>query len=695
MKTFDKKNIRYNIMSLMIYAIGIIIIVKLFSLQIINGQEYLEKSNTRLTRETTVKASRGNILDCNGNILAGTKIKYSLELYKSKIEEQNLNNTILNAVKILEVNGDEYLDLFPISINPIQYKIQDEQKINKWLKKNEIDINTSVKEVLDYYIQKYGLVSYNLDDARKIIAVRYGIEEKSYTAMRPYTIAEDISQNSMLVFEEQKNSFPGIAIEKTPIRSYNYGSLASHTLGYVGRIDSEEYKALEGYSITDYIGKTGIEYSFEKYLKGQDGIKQTDMSIDGTITGEYITQEAVSGKDVTLTIDANIQQVTENSMKELIEKIRKGGFGQVHSAKSGAAVVLNVKTGEVLAMCSYPDFEPQLFLNGISNEKWNQYIGGERSALLNRTIQSAYAPGSVFKMATAIAGLESGNITNTETMYDTGIYYYGGSSWRCWSYTDYGRGHGELNVSGAIKHSCNYFFYETAKRMGIDTLVKYARYFGLGSKTGIELIGEEKGMLASKENAQNLGRQWYGGDTLNAAIGQGDNSFTPMQIAKYIAMITNGGNDIDITIIKEITAANKTSIDKKEIEKYINEKLGIKEKEQENLQISQETIKTVMEGMKSVATETGGTAYSVFRDFDIEVGGKTGSAENSTGDVHAWFTGFAPYDNPEIAVVVFVEDGGHGYYTATVARAIFESYFGTNEEIEEDRTAKPYTSQVN
>ena len=694
MKPLDKKNIRYNIMSLIIYAIGIIIIVKLFSLQIVNGEEYLEKSNSRLTRETVVKASRGNIFDCNGNILAGTKIKYSLELYKSKIETEQLNNTILNAINVLEKNSDTYIDEFPITINPIQYKFSDEEKTKNWLERKKIDVNSSAEQALNFYIEKYKLTNYSLEDARKIIAVRYGIEENGYTAMRAYTISENISEESVLIFEEQNNSFPGMAIEKTPIRSYTYGKLASHVLGYVGKISSEEYNSLEGYSISDYIGKTGIEYAFEGYLKGQDGIKQTDMSIDGTITGEYITEGAVSGDDVTLTIDANIQDVAEKSLKELIEKIRNGGFGRVYDAKSGAVVALNVKTGEVIAMSSYPDFEPQLFIDGISTEKWDEYTKGERSALLNRTIQSAYAPGSVFKMATAIAGLESGAITNTETIYDSGVYYYGGSSWRCWTYTDYGVGHGSLNVAGAIKHSCNYFFYETAKRMGIDTLVKYARYLGLGSKTGIELAGEETGMLASKETSAKLGQEWYGGNALNAAIGQGDNSFTPLQIAKYIAMITNGGHDIDITLIKEITKADGTTIDKDKVEEYINNRLGIKKEEKDDIQISEETIKTVMEGMRSVTTDTGGTAYSVFKNFEIEVGGKTGSAEAGK-NVNAWFTGFAPYDDPEIAVVVFVENGGHGYYTATVARAIFESYFGTNEDIKEDRTAKPYTGQNN
>lgn len=694
MKQLDKKNIRYNIMSMLIYVIGIIIIVKLFTLQIVNGKEYLEKSNSRLTRETTIKASRGNIVDCNNNVLAGTKIRYSLELYKSKIETEELNNTILRTINILETNKDKYIDEFPINIDTMEYTFSSDESKEKWLKDNKLDIGLTAQEVLEKYIEKYELDNFSKQDARKIIAVRYGIEKNGYTSMRAYVISEDVCAQSVLEFEEQSSNFPGIDIEKTPIREYIYGNLGSHILGYTGRISEEEYKKSEGYQISDYIGKTGIEYVFEKYLKGQDGLKQTDMSIDGTITGEYVTDEAESGANVMLTIDANLQKVAEESLKSTIEKICNGGFGKAYDAKSGAAVAINVKTGEIIAMCSYPDFEPQLFVDGISNEKWNEYTQEGRSALLNRAIQTACAPGSVFKMATAVAGLESGAITSTETINDTGKYYYGGTNWRCWSYTDYGVGHGYLNVSGAIKHSCNYFFYETARRMGIDTLVKYARYFGLGSKTGIELVGEEAGLLASKETSAALGKPWYGGDTLNAAIGQGDNSFTPVQVAKYIAMVTNGGHDIDVTLIKKIIKADGTEIDKTEIDNFINEKLGTKPQKKEDMNISQETISAVLEGMKSVTTETGGTAYSVFKDFNIEVGGKTGSAEAGK-NVNAWFAGFAPYEDPEIAVVVFVENGGHGYYIANVAKAIFESYFGSTEEIIEDRTAKPYTSQAN
>lgn len=431
----------------------------------------------------------------------------------------------------------------------------------------------------------------------------------------------------------------------------------------------------------------------EKYLKGQDGIKQTDMSIDGTTTAEYITKEAIGGSDIVLTIDAKLQQATEKALKENIEKINSGGFGEIHNSETGAAIVLDVRTGEILAMCSYPDFEPELFLKGISNQKWEEYTQEGKSALINRCIQSAYAPGSIFKMVSAIAGLETGSITIEETIKDLGRYPKGHNP-TCWILTSYGKTHGSLNVSGAIKHSCNYYFYELATRMGIEPLEKYATYFGLGQKTNVELPGEISGTLAGKTLYDKLDKTWYYGNTLSAIIGQAENNFTPIQIAKYIAMLANGGKQIEVSLIKEVIDADGVKLSNEEINKYINEKLGLKDNKQENLQIKEENLQAVLQGMKSVTTETGGTAYSVFKDFKIEVGGKTGSAE--AGDkVNAWFAGFAPFENPEIAVVVLVENADHGYYTAEVVRDILEVYFGINEEIEENKTAIPYSQIQN
>ena len=688
----DKKNIRYNILMVFVYIIGIILLIQLFNLQIVHGEEYLEKSSSRLTRETTILAARGNILDKNENILAGTDTKYSLEIYKSKIDENTLNNTLLEVVKVLEKNGDTYKDDFPVQINPIQFNI-DEEKRKNWLKSNNLSEDFTAEEVIQKYKEKYEIYNEDIEEVRKIIAIRYGIEKEGYSSMSSYTISDNISSKSVAVFEEQNLSFPGIDIETSPVRTYLRGSLASHTIGYIGSINEEEYKNNEEYFMNDYIGKAGVEYVFESYLRGKNGKKQTDMSIDGTTTGEYVTEEAIQGSDVVLTLDANLQYVAENALKNNIEKIRNGGFGEKRAVEAGAVVVLDIKSGEVLAMASYPEFEPELFINGISQDKWNEYTEEGKSALINRCMQSAYAPGSIFKMVSAVAGLETGAITATETIYDTGVYPKGHKP-RCWYYSSYGVGHGALNVSGAIKNSCNYYFYELITRMGIENLEKYAKYFGLGEKTNIELPGEVAGTLAGKSLYDRLGETWYYGNSLSAVIGQAENNFTPLQIAKYIAMLTNGGKDIDVTIVKEIINSDGTTEDTESIQKYTNDRLNLTKTDKEDLNIKQENLDVVLEGMKSVTTETGGTAYSVFKNFEIEVGGKTGSAE-AGGKVNAWFAGFAPYDDPEIAIVVMVENGSHGYYTAEVAKEIIEQHFRLKDEITENVTAIPYTEQAN
>ena len=362
---------------------------------------------------------------------------------------------------------------------------------------------------------------------------------------------------------------------------------------------------------------------------------------------------------------------------------------------------MNVKTGEVLAMASYPDYNPQSFANGISSEEWKSYNENKSYPLINKAIQSAYEPGSIFKMVTAIAGLESGNISLTEKINDTGVYKKYGAEWKCWYYTDYHRGHGYLNVIGAIQKSCNFFFYETADRMGIDTLDKYAKYFGLGTKTGVELPSEVSGTLASKEYAKSINASWNPGDTINAAIGQGYNKFTPLQMVKYISMVANGGNKIDVSIVKTIQNADGTEVSKDEIRKFVNEKLGISNNDQnEKINLNSQYVNAVKEGMRSVTSGEAGTAYARFKNFNIAVGGKTGSAEagkDAKGKdiVNAWFAAFAPYDDPEIAVVIMVENGGHGNYTAEAVRNIMAEYFGMNtQDVTEDMQANAYTESM-
>ena len=455
----------------------------------------------------------------------------------------------------------------------------------------------------------------------------------------------------------------------------------------MGRINEEEYKTRTDYGMNDYIGKLGIEYIFEEYLRGTVGTRQVDMDINGTTVAEYDTEEAIQGSDVVLTIDANLQKVAQEALTKNLEKLRNGSFGEKCDAKRGAVVVTNVKTGEILAMVSLPDYEPQLFLNGISDEKWNEYQ--DSKSLYNVAAQGSYAPGSIFKMVTAIAGLETGTITTTEKINDTGIYPHGHHP-ECW----YKAGHGLINVSDAIKKSCNYFFYEVGYRMGIENLEKYAQYFGLGEKTGAEVLSETSGTLAGKTYYDKIGETWYLGNTLSAAIGQAENSFSPLQMAKYISMLTNGGKNIDLTLVKTIINQDGTKVSEEEIKEFVNKKLNRESKEKQDLNIKQENLDAILEGMKSVTNESGGTAYSVFRNFDIEIGGKTGSAE-AGNKVNGWFVGFAPFDEPEIAIVVFVEGGMHGSYTAEVARDIIEEYFGMKaDKVIENNTINTYKQTI-
>lgn len=688
-------NLRYNLITILVYIVGIVLIVQLFNLQIVNGKEYRETSNTRLSRETVIKAARGSIKDRTGNLLVTTKMGFNIELYKTKINTTTLNKTILNTIKILENNNDKYINNLPISIEPFKFTIDDEESQVNWKKENDIKEDATPEQCFYELKEKYKIEQDNILEAYKIMVVRYEISRNGYSSIRPVTIAKDVSRESAVKLGEQSIYFPGISATNEPMVSYPSGSLASHILGYVGNITETELDGREDtYGINDVIGKVGIQYVFEEYLRGKDGIKQLDMSVDGTITDEYITQEAVAGSDVILTIDANLQAATEKALANNIKKIAGGGFSKRSDAKAGAAVVMNVKTGEILTMASYPDYEPELFVNGISQKKLDEYNKGDN--IFNRAISGVYAPGSTFKMITAIAGLETGVITPTEKINDIGVYKKAHEP-ACWIWNSYGMSHGWLNVTEAITHSCNYFFYEVGYRATIDNIAKYAKYYGLGEKTNVELPMEEKGIVATRDKAKERGDEWQIGETLSAAIGQSYNSYTPIQMAKYISMLANGGEPIDVTIVKSINDVNGNQVSKEDITKFVNAKLGLIKEKKENLNIKKENIDAILKGMKGVTSEEGGTAYSTFANFNIELGGKTGSAQTDVqGKINGWFVGFAPYEEPEIAVVVLVENAGSGSYTAEVARDILQEYFGMNmEKVEEDLTAMPSTEIQN
>ena len=680
--------IRFNIVTTIVYIIGIILLIQLFNLQIIHGAEYRETSNSRLTRESVIKAARGSIKDRTGVNLVSVDNGYSVEIYSSKVDDQELNNSIQKLIEILESNEDEFVDNLPIQVDPIQFTQESEEEQKNWKTSNNFDENLSAEEVFNKLKEEYEITTDDNVLARKIMAIRYEIDRNGYSTTRSVTIAKEISNTSAVQIREQNSMLAGMYVVTEPVVSYQSGSLASHVIGYVGAISAEEYEENKDiYSNDDIVGKSGIQYVFEDYLRGTDGVRQVDMTVDGAVTSEYTAEEAIAGSDVILTIDANLQKVAEDALKQNIEDIADGKFGEKYDAEAGAVVVMNVDTGEILAMASYPDYNPQKY--------YEEYTVDDTGKYLNRAISAAYPPGSTFKMAVAAAALDTDEITPTTRVNDRGVYPNSDGQ-ACWYYRSYGRGHGYLNVTQAIKYSCNYFFYDMGARIGIDTIAEYARKFGLGERTGIELEGEISGTVASREYAESLGQGWYLSDTLSAAIGQSYNNFTPIQMARYISMIANNGKNVDVSIVKSIIRSDGTEVSDEEIDNYVKEKIGTENENTEDVDLSEEDARAIKRGMRGVTSEAGGTAYSYFTDLDIEIAGKTGSAQTGVdGEAHAWFAGFAPYDDPEIAVVVFVEKGGSGGYTSDVAKKIIEEYFGMNSEtVTEDKDAESSVESV-
>lgn len=665
--------LRYNILTVLVYIIGIVLLIQLFNLQIIHGKEYRETSNTRLTRESSIEAARGTITDRKGNVLAATKTGYSIELYKTKTDNESLNNTILKMVKLLESNNDSYTNNFPITAD-YKFTLSSDEAIQNWKKQYNISEKASAKDCVYRFRDKYEISNTDMQDVLKIIAIRYEITTKGYSSTKSIKIAEDISKTSAIQFNEQNADFPGINIISQPIRIYTSGRLASHIIGYIGKInDTELQKKLdEGYESHDYIGKTGVEYTLEKYLRGKNGTKQLDMSVDGTIEDEYVQSEAVAGDTVSLTIDTDLQGKTEDIIKDAVQSLKQ----MKKKSSFGAAVLMNVNSGEILAMASYPNYSPEVFVGGINQKDWNELK--ENNALYDRAASGSYAPGSTFKMVTATAALEENKVSQTEVINDRGVYPYAHNP-VCWYYTQYHRGHGNVNIKQALQKSCNYFFYEMGRRLGIDTLDKYAEFFGLGQKTGVELSSETAGTLASKEIAEQKKKKWYLSDTLSAAIGQSYNAFSPLQMARYVSIVANGGNYINATVIKSIKDADGNEVSKDEIRKYVNELLGQNTDPVSDLKISKETLDIVKAGMRLV-TSPGGTAYAAFSSFGKSVAGKTGSAQaKATSDgsniANGWFVGFTPYKDPEVAVVVILEDGATDSYAAKAARKILDAYY--------------------
>lgn len=675
---------RSLILAIIVVLVSIIFVLQLFSIQVIQGEEFRQQSEKRMLRTENIVAPRGEIYDRNGVVLATSKLSFNVNLYKVNVDVKQQNKSIYEFIKILEKNNDKIYSTFPINDEQNGFNFSSEEEEKKWKTEMNIPQEYDFKQTLDFYIKKYMLEEYSNDilDQIKIIEIKYEANLNAYSLFAGATIAKDISEKSVAQIEEKKNELYGFNVVSVPKRYYPTSTLLSHVVGYVSKISSEEYKNLKdkGYTVNSVIGKSGAELTFDKYLKGIDGVKKVETDSQGNISSETISQEPKSGNSVTLTIDFRLQKVAQEALENTIHGLQDGSITfkkkPVADAKSGSVVVLDCQTGEVLAMVNYPNYDTNLFVNGISSSDWNKLSNDSLKPMYNRAISGTYAPGSTYKMLVGLVGLQTGKFTVDEKYLDTGIYQYGYHP-KCWKFSENGTTHGWVNVSDAIKGSCNIYFYEVGRRVGIAEIVKWSKEFGLGRKTGVELPQEAIGEIAGADlkSEDGLKSPWYLGDTLSAAIGQSSNSYTPVQMANYISAIANGGKLNKVSIIKEVKdETTLVSVPASEVEKNSNEYTGVNF-EPKDLQINKEYLNAIKEGMLSVTNESGGTANIVFKNSNITVAGKTGTSQVTSGSNNGIFVGFAPYEKPKIAVVAVIEHGEEGTYTANVVKPIMEEYF--------------------
>ena len=661
-----------------VYTVCIIVTLVFFAIfaarlidwQIIHGEEYKNLAARSTSYTVSTDAIRGEILDKNGTGLVVNTTHYKVVIDKLYVDEDKLDDTILSLIKITEQTKEKWADNLPIDLNAngkFQYKKSSEDDVQKLLAADFLNLpeQTDANECLNALAERYKISgNYAKTDLRNLVSVHYNMEITGYSGSKPYVFAEDISQNSVSAISESTQGVSGVEVQTYLERSAANPELAPHLLGALGSMSEDEYNELskseKKYSLSDKVGKFGIEHAFETQLKGEGGTKIIKRNSDGTVVDKVETIDAKPGNTVFLTIDSKLQEVASKSLAENVKAAKeagkalkkangKGGYGE--DCETGAVVMLSVKDFSVLAAASYPTYD----LNKYS-EYGDYYIKlseNENSPMYNRAFVGSFACGSVYKPCVAAAALEEKVIKKDTEIYCDQYYdYYPTNVVKCMHY------HGNLNVTGAITQSCNYFFAETGRRLGIDTMYLYAEKFGFGEYTGIE-VEESKGTLAGRDSTS-----WQAGNTVQAAIGQSDNAFTPLQLATYTATIANNGVRLKTHLVSKITDYER----KNTIEDYDSPvEVG-------SCGVSKENLDIVRNAMLDVTRDEDGTAYSVFGNYKVKVAAKTGTAENSGSD-HTTFICYAPFDNPEVAVAVVIEHGAKGMYSMQVAKDLLDAYF--------------------
>ena len=682
----------------------------LYNLQVLHWEEYRAASTVKIANVETVEAARGEIVDRYGRSLVGNRATYEITLNTSIMgKEAERNAILLELIHICQDNGITCTDTLSISKDapftytsdsPLVYTDKEGKlrfnylgalldalplgsKIlpERW-RQEDLDAASSMadlgsgltaEEVING-LREYFLIDESLSDAdaRALIGVLYEVNLRSKDIRQTeYIFAQDVNIDAISAIKER--SLTGVTVSATTVRQYNTTS-AAHLLGRVGVIQAENWDKYKdkGYSMDDSVGIGGVEAAFEDYLRGESGTLIQELSTSGKVvsetwkvdteTGESLAPEP--GDNVMLTLDLRLQEKVEEVLASTIENLKS------EDTQGGAVVVQDVNDGSILAMASYPTFDLSTVYQ--NTEAYNAALNDPLKPFNNRATNGTYPPGSTFKPLVAIAALQEGLVTPEEKILDTGYlqlpeedhYPYGDWHPQCWYYRQYRQTHGLENLADALRDSCNIYFFTIGHRLGIDRVVEYAEAFGLGQTTGLEL-GEAKGWVAGPETSEALGMEWYGGNLLNAVIGQDNNMVTPIQLTNYISTLVNGGKHYSTHLLKTVKSSDYSST----VYEYEPELLN-------TLDLDPENVEAVKEGMWKVANDPESSSSVYFKDLPVEVGAKTGSAQVASNvEANALFVCFAPYDDPQIAISMVVERGASGSKLAQATAEIVNYYF--------------------
>lgn len=684
----NTRRFRIGAFTVIVVVIFAVFAADLFRIQIIHGDEYKNKRVAFKHSDTTIIASRGEILDCNGKKLVTNRqvnaVVFNGSYFPRTADQEQRNEIIISLIRLFEKYNVEWNDWLPLYLDGsgrVQFEPDREEDIKLLKSKSILYLNdyATAQNCLDEIKTKFQLEKYSDTDALKIASVCCSLKRIVFSTTNPYTFADDVPVELASAIKENSGFYVGVEIVVTTTRQYLDGTIAPHIIGVTGPLNAQEYENkkkeyteavsdknlssnektvldLRAYSMNDTIGKFGLESAMESYLRGTNGIERTSTDSDGNKSTEIIVSP-VQGATVISTINSDLQLATQKALAEFIGKYRDN---QAIPAV-GSAVVMDVHSAAILACATYPSYNLVSYY-----DDYDSLAKDKSSPLWNRALQSTYEPGSTFKLSVALAGLEEGVINDKTKVYCNQIYdFFKDTPFKCL------HKHGNIDVAEAINQSCNIYFYETGRLLGIEKMNDYCTRLGLGQKTGVE-ISESTGVLASIEYRQSHGGIWYPGDTVQAAIGQSDNLFTPIQLCNYTATIANGGTRYKAHFVKSIKSADYTQTILENKPVVVNE-----------TGISQKSIETVKNGMKRL-----GARLSAFENLPVKVAAKTGTAESKAkvnGKIESGLNGFmvafAPADKPEIAVCVAIENLSSGSATAELVANIFRAYYGSQSEI--------------